>query len=176
VRPPRAAAGRGLFLWGSPRAGASLDGTPGLDLALPLGRVGRGGVHDEVVVASPLAVAAIERLVVAQGDGSADDRSLEVVGHDGVEHPAEGLERKAVQVLPNHRPLVEGDPGVDRPAVAENQDEHARVAEHPALVEHRAGVPEVHVRDLPGLRHHVQGHGLLPHRPGLPQPPAQALD
>lgn len=64
-----------------------------LDPPFLLGVAGRGGVHLEAVVTRQLAVAAIERRIVSDSEGGADDSGFEIIGHHRLDHPSEHGER-----------------------------------------------------------------------------------
>lgn len=104
-----------------------------------------------------LAIVAVELAHLLDVEHRADHRGLEVVGHDHLGHPTEGLERLPVQLEPRADRLVEHHPGEQVAAVGQHHDEDPRLALPSGLrVEQSADVAEVDLRLA--ARRGVHGH------------------
>ncbi len=135
-----------------------------LDLALLLRCAGRRRVDDEAVVAGQLPVAPVQLRLAVGAEGGRDHRSLQVVGHDHLRHPAERFEALDVQAQPCLDALVEDDACNQVTAEAEGHDEDPRLATLAGLgIAELADVAEVDLRDLARPRLHRDRDLLGPH-------------
>jgi len=99
------------------------------DLALLLRAVRRRGVNLEPEVPGQLAIAPIENRLGSDVERRSQHRGLEVVGHHGLGHAAEPIERRDVQRKPRLDLLVEDDARELVSRVPQHHQEHVRLAQ-----------------------------------------------